>query len=422
MNPEEILGAGLDLTPDDVEPLLERLGILHRNPPRLSTEEEMREALEVASALARECSGGIATLSVGISMAWEDGLPADIWEPALELVAGTRTPTAAWFLAELTRWPSGGALSRMARVLAADLRSSGIEPEPPPAERFTKGMVSGVDGAGTRRLALFYRTDDNKLRGLDLHLNDSLGLQDVQFTFDDASETGLQLRSPSLMWAPCDIDLGRKILGDTLFLHEEREVPPPGLFLLYRHLLGAKPMEHLPREPDLRAYEMERVPLEPGMADGSESMITYPVYGRLLFSSDEAYQVVRERLREGSRRRGLSSVSQAYRKEFARAVEAAERPTLLRRMGTNLEVEALAGDWNKPINRMAARVWLAIRRKVIRFEDIPYVRRLIDRSIEAILEDLQQRAEGDPEVADVEWEMDNLAREALKDLPSEDSP
>jgi hypothetical protein len=293
---------------------------------------------------------------------------------------------------------------------------------PLPAERFTKGMVSGVDGAGTRRLALFYRTDDRKLRGLDLHLNDTLGLQDVQFTFDDASETGLQLRSPSLMWAPCDIDLARKILGDILYLHEEREVPPPGLFLLYRHLLGTKPLDPLPREPDLGAYELDRIPLEPGMTDGSESMITYPVYMRLLFSSDEAYKVVRDRLRDGRRRRGLSSVSPAYRKEFARAVEAVERPVLLRRMGTNLEVEALAGDAGKPINRMAARVWVAIRKKIVHFEDIPYIRRLIDRSIEAILEDLQQRGGGDPEAADVEWEMDRLAREALKDLPSEGSP
>ena len=421
---EPALYENLEPTPEHLEPVLQELGILHPGDSSLAEEEEMRAALEFGRSLAGiNPAAGAAILAVVAAVAVEEGFTNQIWGPALKAAAATRTPTAVWFLRELTHWPGGGPIEREAQTYFVDLHLSEIQPEPPTRERLHTGMLSGVDTDGSRRIALFFRSEDNRVRGLSLALQDETGVQQVTFKGDDASSTELQLEHAALMWAKCDLVLAREVLGDAFALHRERKVPPPGALLLYRHLFGPNPIDIRPRKPNLDAFRLERVRPHPDMVEGSDSMVSYPAFARLTFSSDEAYRCVRDRLMGDRSRSGAHAVSRTFLRDLARAVEPAERHVLLRRLGANLEVEALMGDAKKPMNRLAALTWFAILREVVPFHEIPYVQALCDRSISAIAKTLGDRFAPDELTLDAfdDDDLDRLAMDAIEEYETQQS-
>ena len=71
-------------------------------------------------------------------------------------------------------------------------------------------------------------------------------------------------------------------------------------------------------------------------------------------------------------------------------VAAKEKDLLVRRVAANLEVEARAGRAQRPVNRLASRVWLALSEGVVPYEAIPYVRALAADSVQSIATNLRR--------------------------------
>lgn len=339
------------------------------------------------------------------------------WCLALDAVAKLDPERALALLTELSTWPNTGALGAKARGLSMRLRAEGVSPHPLPTPVFSHGLVSMVDGSGSRALQLHYHQGQGTRDALCLVLNDRVGLKDVWCAFGDGHEAEQQFRSAGLPLASCDGTFARELIADTLATHEVSGRPVPGRWLLYRAFLGAGPLEPTRRTPNLGAYALETVARRPELAEHSETLLLSSAYDQLGFDSDAAYAFVREQTRG---RKGALRISRELVVEFLEAIEGHERERLTRRLAVNLEHEARAGRAKQPLNRLASRVWIALSEGLLPFNQVPYAQALAIQSLEAIAENValghrtQDEAnhaslESDPALPDMLIELAGLA-------------
>lgn len=375
--------------PDHLERVLDGLERAEDDP---TDAPGLEAALEVALAICEHNPTVGALLSgVLVATAHERGLELEVLPRALELIGATRCGRGAWVLGELGRWPGIGETGERARELALALNDLGIATSAPRPGAFSHGFVGPVDGAGTRRLALFFRSDEGTLHALLLRLSDVSGVEDVGCIHHEgvALDEALRRGEPDL--APCDLEHARQLIGDALALHEELDRAPPGRLLLFRSFLGPEPLAVDRREPRLGAYVLETLVPSADLVEGSEALLEHEPFGGLWSASEVAGAVLVEQLRR-TRARGVARAVSARRRPIAAALAAAltdeERAALLRRMSVNLEHEARAGRARQPLNRLAARTYWALDGGLVALEDTPYVLALCERTAMAIAREL----------------------------------
>lgn len=385
--------------PDHLERVLDGL---ERGDDDPDDEQALSAALEVATGICEHNpSVGVQLVIVLVATAAARGLDLELTPRALELASATRCGRAAWALGELGRWPGMGAAGEKARELAMVLNEVGIISHAPRAAAFSHGYAGPLDGGGGRRVALFFRTEEGTLHGLLLRLNDVTGVEDACCVWHEASAFDEALRRSEPQLAPCDLELARRLIGDALAVHDDREQAPPPRLLLYRPLLGPEPLAIDRIEPRVGAYLLETVVPTPELVTGSEALVDDPTYRALWPRSDAMTALVARqgagpgsrarRARSSSSRRTASGRTTAARRRavgqaLAHGLDDADRAALVRRLGLNLELEARAGRARHPQNRLAARTWLALSEAIVPLEEVPYVRALCElaaRELEA---------------------------------------
>jgi hypothetical protein len=293
----------------------------------------------------------------------------------------------------------------------------GIRVEPPHAGPFSHGMLTMVDGAGSRGLMLFFRTDEGELDGLSVLLNDITGIRDYFPIWRDAADAG-RFHDESICSAPCELALAREVFGDALAILEERGAPPPAHTLLTWHLFGEPGPVAKRRQPRLGAYMPETVVRSPDMARDSGRLADHPVWGEIRNPTDEAYDLMRsvkKRLR-GRHDAKAAALKPPLFDEFLAIQERHGKEALLRRMAVNLEVTALAGKAKLRENRLACRTWLALSENVVPFGSVPYVRALARKEVLMVAENVRlgyrnqraandKRLEMDDERDQLTWEL-----------------
>jgi hypothetical protein len=352
-------------------------------------EPPAEEALIATAELGRDMIGANPRAAAGIlaavvAFAAEQDMAADHADRALHAMATGQCEQAAWYLGELGRWPAMGPLGAKARSLAARMEAAGIRPAHPLASRFSHGIATGIDGAGSRSVLLFFRAEEDELDAACVLLNDAVGVKDAWCSFGEGEEIEAHFRAqPEITHGPCSLPLAREFLAEAWAAHERLATPFPARLLLCRPYFGPEPIAPQSRTPDLHAYGLDRKKHSPSLVDASDELIDHPGYGGFSFTSDAAYGFVSEH----SRRRGVG-LSKEKAEDFLRNVAVLERDLLLGRMATNLEIEALGGRAASRANRMAANTWRALRDDLIPFHEVPYVRALCSLSIEMISHNL----------------------------------
>lgn len=377
--------------PDHLERVLDGLERAEDDP---SDAPGLEAALEVALAICEHNpTAGALLAGVLVATAHERGMELELLPRALELIGATRHGRGAWVLGELGRWPGLGDTGERARELAMALNDLGVPTSAPRPGAFSHGFVGPVDGGGTRRMALFFRSDEGTMHGLLMRLNDLTGVEDVGCVHHEGAALDEALRRSEPDLAPCDLDHARQLLGDALALHEEQDAAPPGRLLLFRSFLGTEPIAADRREPRLGAYVLETLIPSPDLVAGSDALVEHETFGSLWSASEEAGAVIAEKLRRSrARARGLGRAVSARRRAIGQALAEAmtedDRVALLRRLSVNLEHEARAGRARQPLNRLAARTWWAMSQGITSLEETPYVLALCERAAVAIAREL----------------------------------
>ena len=326
---------------------------------------------------------GSALSCIVAAHAQEHGLDEEFRTKPLEIVSALGGPHGRWFLSVLANQPGYGDLASRAAAFAEEMGKTGIQSEPPRLGKFSHGIVSSVDGAGSRSLMLFYH-NEGELDGLALILNDEMGIKDFWTMWGNAAGADDEMRNTKdFRTIPCDLDMARELVGDALAIHAKRGVPPPAHALLSWHMLGLTPIPVKPHQPRLGVYMIESIVRSPDLTRGSDALVKDPAWGTLHNPSDEAYALMTAAYKRFKGKRNLVSVvmDSFLFDEFLALAEKHGRDTLLRRMAVNLEVEALAGRAKLPQNKLACFTWVAISENLIPFGSVPYVRALAEKEI-----------------------------------------
>jgi hypothetical protein len=371
--------------PDGIAEALTTIGLLSDGDAE-PNDEAFFSATEMGAEMCevntRAAAGILATV---VAMAAEHNVAADYADRALDALAETRCERAAWCLRELGRWPAMGPLGVKARALSGGLESQGIAPTYTLECEFSHGLVSHVDGAGTRSVTLFFDARDGELDACTLLVNDIVGMKDAWCSFGNGDEIEAQLGAQDdLVLAPCSPELARELLAEAWAIHEERDVPFLGRFFVCRPYLGAGLIEPSRRTPDLSAYHLDEVECSASMLDGSDELMAHPVYGAFSFTPDAAYDYVAKHA-SGA----LRYLSEKELETFVREFAPPGKDILLARIAAGLEVEALAGRAAQALSRLAARTWLGLREGVLPFHEVPYVRALCTHSVAMIAGNLR---------------------------------
>ena len=282
---------------------------------------------------------GTGIICISAVKAYERGVSVEKLEGMLERAAELGGERAAWFLGELGRLPAMGALGESARALALELTHTGVRERAPLTGEFSHGMISSIDGTGSRSVNLFFRTSEGEMDAVTFIFNDEAGVLDAWCIFSEAA--GLddavreQNRDNGLTFAACNLELARRIAGDALATHERVGRPVPGEFLLYRHLLGTAPLVSAKHEPNLGVYMLETVTPRPEIVERSEQLLDAQPFGSLWCCSDDAYQYVlahmpRKKKRQAAKalaflRRGWRGIRHENRLQGPRQISAAHR-------------------------------------------------------------------------------------------------
>ncbi|NIA13947.1 MAG: hypothetical protein GWP08_07690 [Nitrospiraceae bacterium] len=344
-------------------------------------------AAELAAHMVNEKpSAAAALLSANLMVGLEEKVEAGLRDKGFRLLEDARCPEAVWFLNEMSRWPSTGALGERAKRLATRMRMEGIEESYSLGPAYSYGIVTGPDGQGSRQLALFFDTPDGHVDAVVPLFNDAIGVKDVVCVYEEGDYVASQLRDRmhELPMSPCDLNRAREFLADAWACHEEQGTPFPAHLFIYRPYFGAEPIVPKRRTPDLSSYGLDSQACMPELVSGSERLADMPGYGMFTFSSDAAYAYVNEHLP----RRG-TCLSKPKFEGFLRAVSSEEKGVLLDRLAATLEVEAWAGRADDEMNALAARTWLGVSQNAVSFEKVPYVRALAQNGIEMIINNLR---------------------------------
>ncbi|HOZ49108.1 MAG TPA: hypothetical protein PLO37_19620 [Candidatus Hydrogenedentes bacterium] len=316
----------------------------------------------------------------------------DATDSALDVMtalSGHQTPEARWCLDELGRWPGLGQFAVQARECADRLEAAGVPSKLGMRSSFSHGLVTSVDGAGSRSLCLLFHTRDGGMDALTFLLNDRVGMKDFWCLFTEGADLEEDMRytdaSEEVTLAYCPLSFARKLVADAWAIHEETGVPLPARFFLNRYLLGEEPIRPERHQPELSAYALDRLPLTPDLFHGDlDDVVGFAPFTDLVFSSDEAYAFVADHAPAKGR-----NLAKAKRVKFAKEVAILERETLLQRTALNLEIEALAGHGADQEVRFASRIYLGIRENVLPFHAIPFVAKLCEISTARILTNIR---------------------------------
>jgi hypothetical protein len=373
--------------PQTLEQALEQVGLVSGGEPVRPSKRKIGDGFVFAAMTAQHNpDAGAMLLATVAAIAAEHGKAPREAEMALLLARRGGGARAAWALGELSQWPGLGPLGEKARVLAGELGAEGIQPHAPYGGTFSHAWATQTDGAGSRNLVVFFRTPAGVMDALVFMPNDEVGIKDLWCAFGRGAEFEKDYlkRENEIKTAPASLELARELLGDALATHEARGTPPPGRMLLYRPMLGAAPISIRHRQPNLGAYALELLARNPELAADSEALAQETSFRQLWCATDEAYQFVRQNLRGRKHAAGASWIGAALIERFAREVAPQDRERLLRRMAINLETEAWAGRAADPLNRLAARTWIVLSEELAPFHEVPFVRALARRALEAI--------------------------------------
>ena len=376
---------GMSATAREVEGALRAHGLMEDDEPVRPGVDDFKHVFAYGAGFAElnPAAGGL-FLATAAAIAAEHGkAPLDA-QAALLRVRETGTPLAAWCLAELGAWPALGALGEKACELAEAMRAEGVRPSRPPLLDFSHGIISNVDGLGSRNLLLFFRTPTGALDGLVFMPNDEVGIKSIFCAYGQGAEIEPKLRErPGVMFASASMLLARELLGEALAVHAERGLPPPGRLLLFRHLLGEEPVAPRRRRPNLGAYALELLPRSPALAEGSERLCDDPMWEEFWFACDAAFEFVRKN-RLQARGEMPPRFAPALVERFAREMEPHERKHLISRMEVCLETAVWAGRAAEPMFRLAARTWVVLSEGLQSFHEVPFVRALARRGLEHV--------------------------------------
>ncbi len=400
--------------PENVERSLQVAGLLSGAKEQVLSAEHLKDALLLGLSLfERNKTAAAAILGAVVAIAIEHGKQDDEMLLVLEGIAQSGSERAAWCLDELGRWPSAGKVGEKARELAARMKSEGVQPKATILSEFSRGMVSGIDGSGSRSVSLFFRTPEGGLDALLLLLNDGVGMKYAIGQFEDADDLFDQFSASEeeVIYAPCAVAFARELVADTWAFHEELGKPLPGRFFIYRPYLGQEPIVPRRRKPNLGAYMLEAMTPSLELFEGSEELPKYRAYEQLWFSSDAAYRLLDELTADGKRELRTKQFD-----EYIEKVAPLERELLLSRMAANLEVESLAGRATKAVNRLAARTWLGLSEDVMPIHKVPFVRALGLLSAQAILTNLRMGHRTQAEANAAREEADRRLEEGLTGL------
>lgn len=299
------------------------------------------------------------------------------------------TPRARWCLETLANWPGFAMPFRhKAARLASELAERGVESQAPPAPgEFSHGIVTMVDGMGSRTATLFLRTPTGGIDAFSVMLNDEIGVKDATAFFENGDELEKMLRCgpEPISMASASVSLFRELLADSFALHEELGTAPPGRLFPLIAYLGDELVVPRKREPDLSAYGLEMLPVTPELFTDGILLAENPLYGCLFPASDEAYAFC-----EAHWDKRRKSIHASDFSMFLQEIMPLEQERLLRRIAINLEVEALVGRAQDEDNQAAARLWLGAKENVVQFWTIPFVQELADLSIVHIADDLRR--------------------------------
>ena len=367
--------------PQSVERVLSGMGMAVDDdmPP----ENRFTGAMELATHMLEvNPAAAAAVVSGNLVVGCEEGLDATYHEPALHMLEGTNCPQAVWFLEEMGRWPNLGELGEQAARCAAKMRLSGLAPAHELPLAFSHAIVTAPDGMGSRHLSSYFRTPEGGMDALGLLLNDIVGVKDTFCVYDEGADLEEEIRDQfdALPMALCGIELAREFFGDALGHHEAQGTCPPAWAFVYRPYLGAAPIDIKPRTPDLSTYHLADLERTPALVKDSAELAEAPGFDLLWFASDRAYEYVAANMPKKARR-----LSKKKFEQFLCEVAVEEKDIVLSRMAGILEVESLTGRGTQRVNRIAAQTWVGLSENVVAFADTPYVRRLGEQAVEAII-------------------------------------
>jgi|GEM_PF-1196544 len=398
--------------PDELELMLHSASLLSTDDEDVPPPDAVFSLLQITmEALDKHPAAAAAIIGASVAIAAEHHLPFDMLAPSLEALRDNASEQAAWTLRELGNLPATGQIGVLARVMAAQVEQGGVVPRPNLRRTFVDGRLSVVDGTGSRHLALAFRTPDDTIDFLQMRISDTDGICEEWVVYD-TSETIDELLEDhednieQLDYAKCSLETAREIIADAYAIHEELGKPICGRHFIYRPYLGPEPITAQRRTPDLSAYQLESIEQTPDMAEDSEILIDDITYASLWCSSEDAYEFVALiMLRElgitnwnkgknaaSSAREAVSRLESTIQPDFTDdditrfilEVAADEREVLLLRLAANLELRAMLGAADEPVQRAAAETWLTISKNVIPFENIPYIRELASLSFQLI--------------------------------------
>jgi len=388
--------------------------------------ERLRGAASLAASMAEDNpEAACAQICCAAALAAEHGEDHGAFREHLDAAAATDLPAAAWYLRELGGWPGTGLFGAQARALAGAMRERGVEAHHPWRAEFLHGLISAVDGAGSRGVTLFFRTPEGASDALFIVINDALGIRDVWCAFEEAEDAERRLREASReqTLVPCRLELARDVLGDALALHGRAGRPVPGKLLIYRPYLGAAPIPVAGRSPDLEAYALEEAAPDRAAAAESRELEHHAGFGGLALAAEFAYEFLRSK-----KRRNIPRVTDRLVTAFIRQVaEAGHHQLLLGQMAANLEVESLAGRAGGALNRLAARTWQLMRDGTVPLEKVTYVRLIAEDALEMARANLemgfQSQAEANARALEMDLSGPSLPENVLEEmLADEDSP
>lgn len=352
----------------------------------LTVEDAERAMGASASFAGKDAAAAAALVCTTAALAAAAGLPLEgLVEPMDELAAHPHE-RAAWYLAELGRFPGMDIAGRKAAELAQAMKAGGVMPRLSLLKTFSHGYVSMVDGVGSRSVTLFFRTPEGGMDGLVLIVNDEVGMKDAWCMFDDSSEMEDAIRGQmgELAFAPCTVELARELVADAWAIQRETGRAFPGKFMSLRAYLGERAIEPKRREPNLGAYMLELMVPSEALARRSDDLADYGPYGGLWFAGDQAYRFIEANMGKGRR------LKKELMQRFIKDVTILERDSVLSRMALNLEMESLAGRATQEINQIAAQTYLAMKENAVAWERVPYVRALAETSVQRIMESLRE--------------------------------
>ena len=354
--------------------------------------QDMPEAMYlVAMEMARHAAvnnpaGASALASVTFLMGYEESPENEILEAAFLLLENENCPECVWWLNALAQWPSLGEWNERARRSASKKRLSGIQPHNCFSRTFSHAQITAWDGADARQLSLYFRTPNGELDAVSFLIKWDKGIRDLFIVAEEGSkveEAIEEMDKGGISVAVCSWEQAMEYLADACAVHIEKyDALPPILLSMLPYFPDGfpKPMR---RTVCLDAYDLSGVVRSPEMVSKSEALVYGPA-GYFQFTSDATYTYIRY-----NRPRNGNKLSKKWRREFLEAIEEDEKPSLINRMESLLEIEALAGRAQEAYSGVLLNTWIALAEGLVPFATIPLVNELADLSVPGIVENVQ---------------------------------